>query len=111
MAHLIESGNLTLEDVKEAEQTLKKLPGGAKRKDEVDDDLTSLNHLWQSTLVAAALALLALAFRRAAPPAALLAVAGGVAQVPRSVRALLVALGNQLDWRAAIAQALRSGRP
>jgi BlaI family penicillinase repressor len=32
MAHLIESGSLTLEDVKEAEQTLKKLRGeGARR--------------------------------------------------------------------------------
>jgi predicted transcriptional regulator len=34
MAHLIESGKLTLKDVKEAEQTLRKL---AKRKESADD--------------------------------------------------------------------------
>ncbi len=59
MAHLIESGKLTLKDVKEAEETLQKL---AKKGSPMSDAL--INHLWQSTLCALAAGLLTLAFQK-----------------------------------------------
>ena len=61
MAQLVESGHLTLDDVKEAERLI--------RRQKADEAMTArwtgplLDHVWQSTWFAAGCALLALALR------------------------------------------------
>jgi predicted transcriptional regulator len=61
IAHLVESGDLTLDDLKEAEKALRKSPGKDKTAMIPADFSPLWNHLWQSTLCAAAVLLLALA--------------------------------------------------
>ena len=110
MAHLIESGQLTLEDVKEAEKTLRKL----ERKDNIEMTPANLsamwsdigpalgNHLWQSTLFAGAAGLLALTLRKNQARARywVWLAASVKFLIPFS---LLVAIGNRLAWSHATA--------
>ena len=105
MAHLIESGKLTLEDVKEAEKTLRKLA----RKDNITmipKYLSAMwsavapalgNHLWQSTLFAVMAGLLTLLLRKnhARTRYWLWLTASAKFLIPFS---LLVSIGNRLSW-------------
>ena len=105
MAHLIESGRLSLEDVREAEKTLRKLPASVRRKarkekkTRIEMTATLLaNHLWQSTIVAGVAWLITMALRRNSAGArhGVWLAASLKFLVPF---ALLVTAGSQLGWR------------
>ena len=63
IAHLIESGSFTREDMREAEKILARAEKG--RNEMIPESLSPIaNHLWQSTLFAGAAGLLTLALRK-----------------------------------------------
>ena len=69
MAHLIETGKLTLEDVQAGRADA--APAGKKKEKAIDDAAARIgDHLWQSTLVAAGAALLTLPFGSNRAPSA-----------------------------------------
>ena len=108
MAHLIETGKLTLADVREAERPSASWRERIKRMTERLSTLwNSLapavgNHLWQSTLVAIAASVLTLALRRhmARTRYFLWLAASAKFLVPFSI---LISLGKLLAWRTTAA--------
>ena len=111
MAHLIESGTLTLEDVREAEKTLLKLAGGRRTNRNEPGYLSPFaDHLWQSTLFAGVAGLLTLALRRnhARVRHGLWLAASCKFLIPFSV---LIALGRSDPWRTATGDNCRRTYP
>ena len=104
MAHLIESGKLTLEDVQGSGADA---PHSWRERTSHHDRAGRANHLWQSTLVRGAGRTAGAACQTPPRPGAVLAVAGGVAEVPGPVRRAdgpRPQLGWRLRWRGRAAR-------